>query len=275
MRVNSTNRYIYSHKGENRHDRRFSVRFKKRNKKSYFVMSNEVMERYRCREISAVDVAVYSALCNLRREYDGVRVSRKRLAFMCGITEKTVSASVYRLYSCGLIRNVITEVVKQVKKYKTSVYQLKPLPKSGFFFAPRHIFLQTRITPKMFAMYLFMCRACSVEYAKSWNSYGDICDKLGFGKGQRSEVVKLIGSLVECELLKKTVRRIKGVFVDNIYRVAGFYEVVEKADKKQQRPSDDSGTLFTDYCRDNEFVQLTFCNFFNRTSTSAFFYSSG
>jgi hypothetical protein len=74
----------------------------------------------------------------------------------------------------------------------------------------------------MYAMYFFMCRACSAEYCKSWNSFNDICDKLGYGRGQRSEVIRLIGSLVECGLLKKTVRRIKGVFVDNIYRIAGF-----------------------------------------------------
>jgi hypothetical protein len=37
-------------------------------------------------------------------------------------------------------------------------------------------------------------------------------------------VVKLIGSLADFGLIKKTVRRIKGVFVDNIYRICGFEE---------------------------------------------------
>jgi predicted transcriptional regulator len=187
-------------------------------------MSNEVMERYRRREISAVDVAVYSALCSLRRELDGVRVGQKRLAIMCGITEKTVSVSVFRLYSCGLIVNVITEEVKHWKKYRTSIYQLKSLPESGYFFVPRCIFCHTGVSAKMFAMYIFMCKSRHFEYEKSWNSYNDICVKLGFGKGQRSEVMRLISGLVKCGLLKKTVRRVKGVFVDNIYRVAGFSE---------------------------------------------------
>jgi len=187
------------------------------------VLPNEVIDLYRLREISAVDVAVYSALCSLRREYDGVRVSQKRLAFMCGIkSEKTIAASVHRLYLCGLIKNVIIETVNHWKKYKTSIYCLKPLPDSGFFFVPRQIFRMTRITPKMFAVYFFLCCANHCEYGKSWNSYGDLCVKMGFGKGQRSEVMRLIGELVERGLLKKTVRRIKGVYVDNIYRITGF-----------------------------------------------------
>jgi predicted transcriptional regulator len=180
------------------------------------------MERYRRREISAVDVAVYSALCSLRREFDGVRVGQKRLAIMCGITEKTVSASVFRLYSCGLTKNVIIE--RNGMKYKTTVYHLQSLPGSGYFFVPRCIFRYTGVSAKMFVMYIFMCKSRHFEYEKSWNSYSDLCEKMGFNKGQRSEVVRLIGGLVKCELLKKTVRRIKGVFVDNIYRIAGFNE---------------------------------------------------
>jgi predicted transcriptional regulator len=189
---------------------------------SYFVPPNEVIERYRTREISAIDVAVFAALCSLRREYNGVRVTQERLAFMCWITPKTVSASVHRLYKRGLIKNVIIETRQHWKKYKTTVYRLKDLPESGFFFVPRSIFLHTRITPKMYAVYFFMCKSRHSEYCKSWNSYGDVCDKLGFGKCQRSEVMRLIGSLVERGLITKTVRRIKGVFVDNIYRVCGF-----------------------------------------------------
>jgi predicted transcriptional regulator len=191
----------------------------KKGRASYFVLPNEVMERYRCREISAVDVAVYSALCSLRRELDGVRVSQKRLAFMCGITEKTVSASVFRLYSCGLIKNVIIE--RNGMKYKTSVYHLQSLPESGFFFVPRCIFRHADLSAKMFAVYVFLCCVQHNEYEKSWNSYSDLCEKMGFNKSQRSEVIRLIGSLVECGLIKKTVRKVNGGFVDNIYRVAG------------------------------------------------------
>jgi hypothetical protein len=218
---------------QNRHTRRFIERFKQRNRKNYFVMPNAVIEKYRTREISAVDVTVYAALCSLRRELDGVCVCQKRLAFMCGITAKTVSASVERLYSCGLIRNIIIEVVKQMKKYKTAIYQLKPLPESGFFFCPRTIFFQTCITPKMYAMYFFMCQTRHFEYEKSWNSYNDICVKLGFGKNQRSEVISLIGKLVALELITKTVRHRRGVFVDNIYRVAEFdiFDIIVQNEK--------------------------------------------
>jgi predicted transcriptional regulator len=197
-------------------------KFKKRGRASYFVLPNEVMELYRTRKISAVDVAVFAALFSLRREYDGVRVSQERLALMCGITPKTVSVSVHRLYLCGLIRNVITETQSHWKKYKTTVYWLKALTDSGYFFVPRVIFQHTRITPKMYAVYFFMCQSRHVEYGKSWNSYGDICRKLGFGSSQRSEVMRLIGSHVERGLIKKTVRKIKGLYVDNIYRICGF-----------------------------------------------------
>jgi hypothetical protein len=48
---------------------------------------------------------------------------------------------------------------------------------------------------------------------------------MGFNRGQRSEVMRLIGSLAELELIKKTVRKIKGVYVDNIYRVCGFENI--------------------------------------------------
>lgn len=190
--------------------------------KNYFVMPNELMELYQTRTISAVDVAVYAALCSLRRNCDGVRLSQRMIAITCNITPKTVAASVRRLYSCGLIANVITPTAKSAKKYETSVYQLKTLPDNDFFFAPRHILRQTDIKPKMFAVYFFLCCANHNEYGKSWNSYNDLCLKTGFGKGQRSEMIKLIGSLVELGLIEKTVRKIDGVYVDNIYRISGL-----------------------------------------------------
>jgi len=225
-------------------------------------MPNEVIEKYRTREITAVNVAVYAALCSLRREYDGVRVSQKRLAAMCGVkSEKTVAKSVERLYNSGLIVNIITPVTDNVKKYETSIYQLKLLPDSGFFLAPRAIFihtqiLQTPITPKMFAIYLFMCRACSTEYMKSWNSYNDIRENLGFCKGQKSEIMRLISRLVICGLLKKTVRQINGVFVDNIYRVTGYEEAITpcKAYKTHQKEKSPVGsrTQFKSFSHNKE-----------------------
>jgi hypothetical protein len=65
-------------------------------------MPNEVIELYRNRVVSAVDVAVYAALCSLRRDYDGVRLSQRKIAIICNINPKTVAASVQRLYSCRL-----------------------------------------------------------------------------------------------------------------------------------------------------------------------------
>jgi predicted transcriptional regulator len=204
-------------------------------KKNYFVMSDEILQLYRCREISAIDVRVYSYLCSLRIKYKGVQVSQRRIASICGITEKTVRKSVYRLFHSGLIERIIIETQKHKIKYKTSVYVLKPLPDSGFFFCSRFIFMN-QISHKAFAAYLFMCDSHSFEYGKSWNSYNDVCVQLGFGKNQRSEVVALIGELVMVGLVKKTIRKIKGIFVDNIYRVGEFDNISHKHRFKEKHP---------------------------------------
>jgi len=216
--------------------------YRSRMGKSYLVLPDELIELYRARQISAVDVKVYAYLCSLRTKYNGVRVSQKRIALMCGITEKTVSQSVWRLYESGLIRNVIIEVVKRKIKYKTSIYELKPLPSRGFFFCLRKIF-NFGLNFKMFAVYLFLCSAHSFEYGKSWNSYNDILFQLGFNKGQRSELVALIGGLAKLGLVRKTVRQIKRTFVDNIYRVTGFDEVVKKKSRHEEKRPAVNGTL--------------------------------
>lgn len=210
----------------------------KRNRKvmkSYFVLPDEVLQLYRNREISALDLRIYAYLCNLRREYNGVQVSQKRIAFICGVTAKTVSKSVERLHKSGLIQDIIIETQKCKIKYKTAIYRLKSLPSSGYFFCQRQVF-SCRISHKEFAVYLFMCDAQSHEYGKSWNSYNEICERLGFGKWGRSEVVKLIGRLVEIGLLTKTVHRVKKVFVDNIYRVVGFAALFKKAPTNEKHP---------------------------------------
>jgi len=254
MKSNFLRNFTYSHKGETRADRRHAARFAKRkgNKKSYFVMPDEVIEKYSSREISAVDVKIYAALCSLRRGRDSVCVTQKRLALMCGISEKTTGVSVQRLYNSGLIPQIVTYSSGRAKpKYKkeTYIYILKPLPKSGFFFCPRNVFYCYNLSSKMFSVYVFMCKSQSLEYEKSWNSYNDICAKLGFGKCQRSEVMKLINALVALGLIKKTVRRIKKVFVDNIYRVVGFAEITAQTSKiiqKETRPAV-NGTHFTQW----------------------------
>ena len=253
----SSNCFTDLHKGENRHDRRFANKVRKnhKNKKSYFAVPNEVIEKYRTREISAYDVTVYAALCSLRHQYDVVRATQELLAFKCGFTPKTVSKCVERLYDCGLIVNVLTETSNSYNSRKPKymkdvyIYQLKPLnseKSSGFFLVQRKMFWFT-LTAKAFVMYMFLCKSLSFEYEKTWNSYNDICDKLGFGRGQRSEVVALINVLAKFELIRKTVRKIKGVFVDNIYRVTGFEILTEKTtttDRNEIRPSR-KGTHFT------------------------------
>jgi len=226
-----------------------------RNKtKSYFAVDNAILMLYQNRTILATDVCVYSYLCSRRKNglFNGVRVSQEKIAFYCGLTRKTVAASIDRLMACGLITAVIHNIKKARKKYETSIYALKPLPKSGFILIPRFIFrfpiksiAQNTVTTKMFAIFVLMCKAQSFEYEKSWNSYSDICEKLGFSENQRSEIIKLIGRMETVGLIKKTVRRIKGVFVDNIYRIVGFVEaVIERKRKRRSGCLAATGTSF-------------------------------
>lgn len=224
------------HEPDRRVNRRFSARFKHRSRKSYFTLPNTVIEMYASREISEVDIRVYAYLSSLSMRdfngYTGVKVTQRKIAARCEITENTVSASTSRLYKAGLIKIFAVEHSSFKPKRKrhikeTYIYNLQPLPESGFFFCPRNVFKYS-MPHKMFAVYLFLCRSHDIEYGMSWNSFNDICRKLGFGKNQRSEVVTLIDGLVELGLIKKTKRRFKKVYVDNIYRVLGLAEIAIK-----------------------------------------------
>jgi len=220
-------------------------RAKRRTHKNYFLLSDEVLTLYQNRGISAVDAVVISYLYSARNIHTdiltgeksalyGVRVCQERIAFMCGITPKTVAASVSRLYDAGVIENVITERKKRSPKYKTSIYILKPLPVSdrnpagSYFFVPRSAFNHD-LKPKEFVLVLDFCRQHSFEFGKSWNSYNDICERLGFNKkNQRSEVARLVAGLVNRGIVGKKVRRVKKVFVDNIYSIANYAKEVAK-----------------------------------------------
>ena len=210
-------------------------------RKSYFVLPNEALAFYKSRKILASDLRVFAYLSSLRCKSNTVKVTQQRIAENCGLTTKTVASCVDRLYVAGLIEDVITEEVRQKKKYKTSVYILKPLSNSGFFLCPRTLFTH-EMPHKAFAVMLLMYRANSPILGKSWNSYNDICERLGFGENQRSEIVAIIKSLVNMGLLKKTVRKVKKVFVDNIYRVADLMKSMVEKKTKENSPSD-TGTI--------------------------------
>ena len=154
MKAITSNNFINSHAGERRADRRFAEQFSFRRrgktKKNYFVLSNEIIEMHRNRKatkISAVDVIIFSYLSSLTmcdyNGYKGVKVTQKKIALRCGVTEATVSKSVGRLYKAGFITNVITEIRKHsLKRFKTSIYSLKPLPERLLFLpAPNFLLL--------------------------------------------------------------------------------------------------------------------------------------
>ena len=243
--------------------------FKKKSKvTNYFVMPNEAIEKFAARELSTYDVTIFSALCSLRRELKGIRiikgkavycgtgglsnavqVAQSMLARMTGIAPKTVREAISRLHAAGLIKGVIlTDEPKKKKAYmkSTNIYILKPLPSSGFFFAPRNIFMHSRSTyegslkPRDFVMFYFMCYAQSNEYRKSWNSYNDICKRLGYSKDERSKVVASVGKLVALGVINKKARKINGGNVDNIYRVFAIGVInngnISKRDKRKVAP---------------------------------------
>lgn len=233
-------KYAESQEFDRRTNRRFSAKLKHRNRKSYFTLPNTIIEMYASREISEVDIRVYAYLSSLSMRdfngYTGVKVTQKRIAARCEITENTVSASTNRLIKAGLIKIFAVEhggYKSKRKKYikETYIYNLQPLPESGFFFCSRNVF-NCSMPHKMFTVYLFFCRSHNIEYGMSWNSFNDICLKLGFGKNQRSEVIALIDGLVKRGLIKKTKRRVKKAYVDNIYRILGLAEIIIKKNQE-------------------------------------------
>jgi hypothetical protein len=253
MKTTRYRTYITVNSDKNRAYRR------KRTQKSYIVLTDEVLQLYRDRKIFAIDVKIFVYLCNLRRKHNGVCATQSRIAFVCGITEKTVAKSTERLYKCGLITGASELVDKSKPKYikPAYIYFLKPLPVSGFFFCPRSVF-KGKMPHKSFAILMFMCNAHSFEYGISWNSYNDICEQLGFSvKSQRSEIISLIGGMEEHGILQKTVRKIRGGFADNIYCVTGFETaIVSKSRKspKREKRSDGSGTQFKNQCEKTFFT---------------------
>jgi hypothetical protein len=208
--------------------------WKMHGRKSYFAMPNEALTP----DCSSVNytVTVCAALYSLRRGSNNVVIAQTYLANMCGFDTKTIRECIKRLIACGIILDQIENRDNKLAHHKnTFTYVLKPLPESGFFFCPRAIFAD-KLKAADFAEQLFMCRAQSTEYGKSWNSYNDLCKNRGHRN--RSRTMASIGKLVEPGLLKKTVRkavvRAKAVFVDNIYRVSGLAKILVK---RENRPA--------------------------------------
>jgi predicted transcriptional regulator len=199
--------------------------------KSYFAVPTAVFEAYKLRKISAVDLKILAYLYSLRREFSGVQVSRRRIGEICGVTEKTATASVERLYNADFVTSVVTMRKERHFRFETAVYGLKPIAK-GFFLFPRSIFRRAvNLSAQTFAVLAFFCHATNFEFEKSWNSYGDICRKLGYNhKNSRSRVMNSVKILTELGFVKKRRRKAvnlsgkspKNVFIDNIYRVSGY-----------------------------------------------------
>jgi hypothetical protein len=240
------------------------MKLRKPPKANYFVMPNECIELFAARKIRTTDVSVFAALCSQRHNFqgvcvnqfgkstygntrimcNGVQVAQSILANMAGVVSKTVQSSIERLCTVGLIIDVIPgeKPKKSAPHIKpVNIYRLKPLSTSGFFFAPRSVFMHSRsvyegsLKTRDLTAFFFMCMAQSQEYGKSWNSYNDICARLGYSKNQRSRVIKMIDKLVAVGTLNKKVRKINGKFADNIYRVSGIGQATNNGNAPKQR----------------------------------------
>jgi hypothetical protein len=106
--------------------------------------------------------------------------------------------------------------------------------------------------PRDFAAYADYCHAQNYEYGKSWNSYKNLCERLGFRADHvRSKVIAIVKKLTGSGLLDKKTRKIfvgkfrnrAQIFVKNLYAVAGFArEILRKiwkfgAFRRKNRPA--------------------------------------
>jgi DNA-binding MarR family transcriptional regulator len=188
---------------------------------SYFVMPNDVL----LGEITPREIVILAYLYSRKTgNYDAVQVSQKVLGQVCGMDVKTVRKCVIKLVEKRFVKNVFVTKKLHSFKYEITVYELPKLPQNGYFFVQRMIF-KYKISPKIFTLYLFMCKSKDSTLGLSWNSYNDIKKKLGkVIKSTRYEVLCMVKTLTKCGLIKKSrkkgkTKNGKWIFIDNVYRI--------------------------------------------------------
>jgi DNA-binding MarR family transcriptional regulator len=190
-------------------------------------MSNCIFDNDLNLNLSTLEVMTFAYLLSIYREHDGVCVSQKIIAQSVNLCVSTTRKCINNLSKKDLILEVFEGEKKQNQRFAgASIYVLPSkswIDTSGYFLVPRKIF-EYRLTPKEFAVYLFLWRAEDSKIGLLWNSYNDFLKKFGlYFKLTRSEIIKIIKKLTELKLIKKTVRKAKTVhkkfsFIDNIYR---------------------------------------------------------
>jgi predicted transcriptional regulator len=200
---------------------------------NYFALTVEVLELSARGLLLENSVRVIAFLHSRKASHnEGVAISQEAIGEACGIkSPQTVRRCLDELKEHGLItwEEEFGEHPKGRYYKPIHVYGLKKVPKRGYILIPRDVFLLMHkfTTKKDFVVYLFKLHAQWHEAGVSWNSYNDICDRIGCKKkNQRSRVMKCIKTLTNLGLSVKTKRQAstekgKLKYIDNIYRVIG------------------------------------------------------
>jgi hypothetical protein len=252
----------------------------------YFTLPNEILDG----ELNPREIAILSVLyCFSKRFYNAdeptaysVQVAQTTLAYYTGLSRNTVAKYTNSLYEKGFILDIIQdERPHEVKKYgQSSVYELKPLPESGFFFAPKDIF-SFQLSPKLLAFYLRFCRDEDSIERLQWNSINDLWDKASnIFHVAKSVLISMIRELTKLNLITKTKRRPvnkngKWIWIDNVYRLVQFAagKIVKKMKNKKISPLSredlpkNSSTTNKEVERNNDYNRLHY-NHYNTKKRS-------
>ena len=190
--------------------------------------------------LNAKELSIYAYLCSLPSDYpmlDGtaVKVKQVTIAQKCGIKAvQTISKVIASLTAKGLV--VPVKRSTKANGYKgTYIYEVKKLPTNdSFFFADRSIFGQ--LVPRQIMIYLFLCKAHSVQLKESWNSYNDIAAQTGM---KRETVIETVEELEQLKYIIRSKRKSKEnrrVYVDNHYFLITYVKgKIHKKSKKIAR----------------------------------------
>lgn len=177
--------------------------------------------------MTANEVVVYAYLLSIHATVKTlagnsiVTVKQSTIAEKCNIRSlQTVRRILAILTGMGLVEPIKRNFMRNGHR-GTYEYEIKPLPtSSGYFMVPRRTF--GLLSPRQMYVYMFLCKAESIELWRSWNSYNDISDQIHM---KREMVVKTIRELVELKLVVRMRRKAKDnphVFVDNHYQIIRY-----------------------------------------------------
>jgi len=221
---------FYLYKGKNRsYKRTFQSN-------SYVRIPAALLEMKQSGILSGNEISVCAFLLSVQsaskavNNFNGIQVSRTRIALSCGITARTVGNILKKLESMELIHIYRDE---WNGKRKSNVYVIgEPLLdlSGGFFYVPRKIF-KKGLEPKQLIVYFLLCHAQDYEYSRSWNSYNDMARRLRMNRG---EVIKLITQLESAGYIAKKRRKIKergkgDCYADNRYSVTWLIFFAERS----------------------------------------------